>query len=278
MSEELTLISAATVARLKNGSVLQVRSPYIVTPSAAELAERKEVRIEETGGAPADEPAPNDTSLAPYIDSTLLTSEATPGEIETLCEEAATRGFAAVCVNPIYVTHSVARLSDTRIAICTVCGFPLGAAEAAIKAAEARLAIDRGATEIDMVLPVGLLRAGELGRVRDDITAVRQAMGASATLKVIMEAPLLTEEQKVTAAVISVEAGADFVKTGTGFAGPASVADVRLIRQAVGDRARIKAAGGIRDRQSALALIAAGADRIGTSRAAAVIGLDPAEE
>jgi len=273
VSTDLTLISAATVARLKDGSVLTVRSPYIVTPSAAELAEKKGVRIEnETDAEVITGSSPKVTgSLARFIDSTLLATDAVPEQIMALCDEAAKCGFAAVCIHPIFVAQAATCLSGTGVAVCTVCGFPLGTSAPSTKVAEAALAVDQGACEIDMVIPLGLLRAGDVRAVNADISAVRQALDSDITLKVIVEAPLLTNEEKVAAAIIAVEAGADFVKTGTGFAGPVTVADVLLIRQTIGDRARIKAAGGIRDRQTAEAMIAAGADRIGTSSAAAVV-------
>ncbi len=273
MSADLTLISAATVACLKDGSVLTVRSPYIVTPSAAELAAKKNIRIENVTDAEVNtESSPKVTgSLARFIDSTLLATDTVPEQITTLCEDAAKHGFAAVCIHPIFVAQAVTCLSGTGVAACTICGFPLGTSAPSTKAAEARLAVDQGACEIDMVIPVGLLRAGDLRAVNADISAVRQVLDSDITLKVIIEAPLLTNEEKVAAAIIAVEAGADFVKTGTGLAGPVTVADVRLIRKTVGDRARIKAAGGIRDRQTAEAMIAAGAARIGTSSAVAVV-------
>jgi len=280
VSADLTLISAATVARLKDGSVLRVQSPYIVTPSAAELADKRNIRIENIVDtelpdqsppiqAPDSESEPH--SLASYIDSTLLASDATPDQIAALCKEAAQHRFAAVCVNPIFVELAAKCLADTRVSVCAVSGFPLGSNSPTIKAAEARLAVEQGAGEIDMVMPVGLLRAGDYPAVKADIAAVRKALGADTTLKTIIEASLLTDEEKIAASIIAVEAGANFVKTGTGFAGPATIEDVRLIRQAIGDRARIKAAGGIRDRRTAEALIAAGADRIGTSSAITIL-------
>jgi deoxyribose-phosphate aldolase len=274
-----TLIQAATVARLKDGATLKVTPPYLVTPSAAELATRKRVRIEVvtgTGDSPAtpgqSQAGVDSVSLAARIDSTLLAANATPDQIEALCREATTHGFAAVCVNPCYVSLAVRELGGTGPPVAAVCGFPLGANATSVKAAEARLAESQGAREIDMVLPVGRAVVNDWPAVRDDVAAVRNALKQkSSVLKVIIEAQLLTDEQKVAASIAAVAAGADYIKTGTGFSGPATADDVRLIKKTVGNRARIKAAGGIRDRRSALALIAAGADRLGSSRAAALL-------
>jgi deoxyribose-phosphate aldolase len=274
-----TLVQAATIARLKNGSTLWVSPPYLVTPSAAELAKRKQVTIavvaESSEQEIASEPAPEASDsrrLAARIDATLLAADATPDQIEALCHEAAAHGFAAVCVNPNYVELAAQTLGDKGPVVAAVCGFPLGANASSVKAVEARLAEAQGAREIDMVVSPGWLKAGRWPAVRDDVAAVRSALKQqSSLLKVIIETPLLTDEQKVAASIVAVEAGADFVKTGTGYSGPATVDDVALIRQAVGDRARIKAAGGVRDRSTAEALIEAGADRLGTSRPAALL-------
>jgi deoxyribose-phosphate aldolase len=281
MTGKPTLISAATVARVADDSVLRVTPPYLVTPSAAELAARKNVRIEvhptdltatrPAGAAPA-RGAESRASLAGRLESTLLRADATPDQVRKLCREAMALSCHAVCVNPAFVATAVNGLEDSAVAVVSVCGFPLGAHAPGTKAAEARTAESQGAREIDMVLPIGWLRAGHYARVRDDIRAVREALTRSDTcLKVIIEAPLLTEDEKVAAAVICVEAGAQFVKTGTGVSGAATTGDVELIRRTVGDRIRIKAAGGIGDRDSAEAMLQAGADRIGTSRAAVIL-------
>jgi deoxyribose-phosphate aldolase len=283
VSPKPTLIQAATIASLKDGSTLKVTRPYLVTPSAADLAGRKGVTIEvvaESELSSALKPQPQSTtpvtaasrSLASRIDSTLLAADATPDQITRLCEEAQANGFAAVCVNPIHVALAVKTLAAGGPVVAAVCGFPLGANASSVKAAEARLAADQGAREIDMVLPLGALKTGHWTAVRDDVEAVRDAFKyESNLLKVIIEAPLLTDSQKVAASIVAVEAKADYIKTGTGYSGPATVSDVALIRQAIGDRARIKAAGGIRERRTAEALIAAGADRLGTSHASALL-------
>jgi deoxyribose-phosphate aldolase len=287
VTQRPTLVSAATVARLKKSSVLKVAPPCIITPSAAELARQKGIDIQiiaghesagtvRGGNQPAGDetttPTPATDALATRIDSTLLAADALPDQIRALCEEAAGHGFAAVCVNPVFVALAVATVAGRGPAVATVCGFPLGAQASAIKAAEARLAESEGAAEIDMVLPIGLLKAGDFRAVRDDIDAVRKALARSDTiLKVIIEAPHLSDQEKVAASIIVVEAGADYVKTGTGFAGPVTVEDVTLIRRVIGSQAHIKAAGGIRDRATAELLIAAGADRIGTSSAASLM-------
>jgi len=275
---ELTLISEATVARLAAGSVLNVRKPYLVTPSAAELAKKKRIQIKEIAGGTrpaageAPQEAPARDELAGRIESTLLDAAATPDQVRALCREAVEVGFAGVCVNPIFVPVAAEALAGSQARVITVCGFPLGANRSEIKAAEARASEAQGAAEIDMVMPVGLLKAGTLVDVKRDVEAVRQALTQAGTvLKAIIEAPLLSDEEKVAACVLAAEAGADYVKSGTGFAGPATTADVALMRQAIGDRVEVKAAGGIRTRAQAEALIAAGASRIGTSSAAAVV-------
>jgi deoxyribose-phosphate aldolase len=279
MKAKPTLVSAATIACLKEGSTLKVSPPYLVTPSAVELAQRKHVTIKvvpESAAPPAPQDGrptvEDDLALAARIDTTLLVADATPDQIRSLCREAATHGFAAVCLNPCYVELAVRELADTGPAVATVCGFPLGANASCTKAAETRLAETQGASEIDMVLNLGWLKADDWSAVRDDVARVREALKKqSSLLKVIIETPLLTDTQKVAASIVSVEAGADYIKTGTGHSGPATAADVMLIRRAIGDRARIKAAGGIRDRRTALELVAAGADRLGTSHALALL-------
>jgi len=218
-------------------------------------------------------------ALAARIDHTLLRPEATPGDIERLCEEALRYGCAAVCVNPIYVARAAARLAGTPVKVATVVGFPLGASLTAVKVAEAALAISQGAREIDMVLPVGLLKAGEIEAVRADLQAVAAVCRAAGALcKVILETALLTAEEKVLAARLAVEAGADFVKTSTGFGpGGATVEDVALLRRTVGPSIGVKAAGGIRTAEQAIAMLEAGADRLGTSATVAILeALPPA--
>ncbi|MCS6963140.1 MAG: deoxyribose-phosphate aldolase [Thermoflexus sp.] len=211
--------------------------------------------------------------LAARIDHTLLRPEAMPGDIDRLCEEALRYGCAAVCVNPIYVARAAARLAGTPVKVATVVGFPLGASLTAIKVAEAAMALGQGAQEIDMVLPVGLLKAGAIDAVRVDLQAVAAVCRAAGALcKVILETALLTAEEKVLAARLAVEAGADFVKTSTGFGpGGATVEDVALLRQVVGPSVGVKAAGGIRTAEQAIAMLEAGADRLGTSATVAIL-------
>ncbi len=212
-------------------------------------------------------------ALARMIDHTLLKPEATPAQIEQLCDEALTYHFATVCVNPIYVPLAAERLRGSDVGVCTVVGFPLGATPTAIKVCETQMAIAEGAGEIDMVLPIGLLKAGEDEAVKGDIAAVAAVCHAEgAHLKVIIEAALLTDEEKVRACKLAKEAGADFVKTSTGFAsGGATVEDVALMRRTVGPEMGVKAAGGIHTYEEAMAMIEAGANRIGASRSLQII-------
>lgn len=205
--------------------------------------------------------------IARLIDHTQLKPDATPAQIEILCAEAKEFGFAAVCVNPIYVPLCAKLLSGAVSRICAVAGFPLGAIPTRSKAAETRVSLEDGADEIDMVLPVGLLRAGELQAVQDDIQAVAEVCHqGGALLKVIFETCLLDREQKIIACLLSGIAGADFVKTSTGFStAGAALEDVALMRAYAKPPLRIKAAGGIRNAEQALAFYQAGADRIGTS-------------
>jgi deoxyribose-phosphate aldolase len=209
--------------------------------------------------------------LARCIDHTLLKPEATRAQIERLCREALQHHFAAVCVNPRYVPFCSQLLQDADIAVCTVVGFPLGAVDTEIKALEARRAVQLGATEIDMVLAIGALKGGEHAAVFRDIAAVRRETMGLALLKVILECALLDEQQKELACRLCLDAGADFVKTSTGFAGGATVADVRLLRRSVGGGLGVKASGGIRERATAEAMLEAGANRLGTSSGLAII-------
>jgi len=206
------------------------------------------------------------TDLAGYIDHTILKPEATRADIEKLCREAAEYRFAAVCVNPVWVPLCAHLLQGTSVAVCTVNGFPLGASETEIKALEARRSVQQGATEVDMVIPIGALKGGDYRAVFEDIAAVRRETLGAACLKVIIEAALLDDAQKVAACTLARDAGADYVKTSTGFAsGGATAEDVRLMRRVVGRDVGVKAAGGIRDRATADAMITAGANRIGAS-------------
>lgn len=209
-------------------------------------------------------------AIRTYIDHTLLKPDATPEQIRRLCTEADENGFASVCVNPAYVPLAAELLKDSAVNVCTVIGFPLGMNATAIKAAEALKAVQDGADELDMVIQVGQLKSGNLAYVEDDIRAVVEASGGR-LVKVIIETALLTDEEKVTACQLAQRAGADFVKTCTGFSGgAASVHDIALMRRTVGPDMGVKASGGVRDYASAVALIEAGATRIGTSSGVAI--------
>ncbi|MBO5491791.1 MAG: deoxyribose-phosphate aldolase [Pyramidobacter sp.] len=211
-------------------------------------------------------------NLASYIDHTLLKADATESQIRTLCAQAREFHFASVCVNPRWVALCAQKLAGSGVKVCTVIGFPLGASVSAVKAAETRQAVADGADELDMVISVGDLKAGNNETVQVDIRAVVRA-AAGKTVKVIIEACLLTDEEKTRACKLAMAAGADFVKTSTGFsAGGATVADVKLMRAAVGPNFGVKAAGGIRTREQALAMIEAGATRIGASAGVAICG------
>lgn len=204
--------------------------------------------------------------LAKYIDHTLLKPDATPGQIKKLCAEAEEYQFASVCVNSCYAKLAHDCLRGRGVAVCCVVGFPLGAMTPRAMAYEARCAAEDGATEIDMVLPVGALKAGDDETVRETIGAVVEAVTGRAIVKVIIEACLLTDAEKVRACQLAESVGAAFVKTSTGFSsGGATEHDVALMRRSVSSAVQVKAAGGIRDRETALRMIAAGADRIGAS-------------
>lgn len=206
--------------------------------------------------------------LARLIDHTLLRPEATREQVIALCQEARTYHFASVCVNPAYVALAVDRLAGVEdVLVCTVIGFPLGATLPAVKAFEAERVIAQGAREVDMVQNVGALKSGDLDLVRQDMAAVVEVAHAHGALcKVILETALLTDEEKIAACTIAREVGADFVKTSTGFGpGGATVHDVTLLRQTVGPTMGVKASGGIRTYADALAMIRAGATRIGAS-------------
>lgn len=206
-----------------------------------------------------------------YIDHTLLKPETTAAMIDKLCAEAKEHDFASVCVNPYWVKRCAELLAGTDVKVCTVVGFPLGASTTAVKVAETRDAIANGATEVDMVLNVGALKSGDLETVKRDVAAVKEAAG-EVLLKVILETGLLTDEEKKTACELCVQAGADYVKTSTGFGpGGATVEDIALMRKAVGPDVGVKASGGVRDRAAALAMIEAGATRIGASSGIAIV-------
>ena len=203
--------------------------------------------------------------IAKYIDYTLLKATATPADIEKLCKEALEYGFYSVCVNSGYVPLAAEQLKGSKVKVCTVVGFPLGAMSTQAKLYETSVALSQGAQEIDMVLNVGLFLSGNVAKVLDEIALLKQETGDQ-VLKVIIETCYLNDDQKRLASQVCVDAGADFVKTSTGFGtGGATLADVQLIREVVGDHAKIKASGGIRDKQTALQYISLGVDRIGAS-------------
>lgn len=211
--------------------------------------------------------------IAGLIDHTLLKADATAAEVETLCREAAQHHFATVCVNPAWVGLAARQLRGTGVGVCSVVGFPLGATTPDVKAYETRRAIVDGATEIDMVINVGALKSGDLRLVEHDIEGVAAACRTcGATSKVIIEAALLTDEEKITACTLAKAAGADFVKTSTGFGpGGATVADVALMRRVVGAEMGVKAAGGVRDLEQMQAMVAAGASRVGASAGVRIV-------
>lgn len=214
-----------------------------------------------------------DKPLAKYIDHTILKPEATKDEVMQVINEAKQYGFASVCVNPYWVELAATELKETDVNVCTVVSFPLGATSTFAKVSETSEALKDGAVEIDMVQNVGALLSGDEKTVREDIKAVALATHAgNAILKVILENAFLTDEQIKRACELAVEAGADFVKTSTGFAkSGAKAADVRLMRETVGDKLGVKAAGGIHTKAEALAMIEAGASRIGASASIAIV-------
>ena len=212
------------------------------------------------------------STVASLIDHTLLKPEATASDIRKLCAEARQHKFAAVCVNAYWVSLAVSELKGTAVKVCTVVGFPLGATTTASKVTEAAEAIRNGATEIDMVVNVGELRAGNLEAVEADIRAVVETShAAKAIVKVIIETALLTKEQKVAACAAAKVAGADFVKTSTGFSTAGATAeDVALMRQTVGEEMGVKASGGMRTLEDFRKMVAAGATRVGASASVAI--------
>lgn len=210
-------------------------------------------------------------NLKEYIDHTLLSANATSDQIERLCEEAKNHQFYAVCVNSSYVPLAKASIEDTNIKLAATIGFPLGASLVKAKVEEAKLAVAAGADEIDMVLNIGFLLDRKLTEVEEEISEVKKAIG-SKILKVIIETCYLTNEQITTASKLILQAGADFVKTSTGFGSRgASIEDVKIIKQAIGDQIKIKASGGIRDAATARKYIELGVDRIGTSSGIKII-------
>ncbi|MCY8755099.1 deoxyribose-phosphate aldolase [Bacillus haynesii] len=217
--------------------------------------------------------------IARMIDHTVLKPDTVKSEIEVLCKEARVYGFASVCVNPCWVKLCAELLKDSEVKVCTVIGFPLGATSLETKAFETKQAIADGAGEVDMVINIGALKDRDTGTVEHDIRAVTDAADGKALVKVIIETSLLTDEEKRLACELAVKAGADFVKTSTGFSGGgATVRDIQLMRDAVGPDIGVKASGGVRDKESALAMIEAGATRIGASAGVSIVNGLTADE
>lgn len=207
---------------------------------------------------------PTDIDIAPFIDHALLIPTATPEQVEQWCADADRFGFAAVCIHPAYVQLAANLLHGKRPKVCTVIGFPYGATTSAVKLFEAQDAVENGATELDVVINIGWLKAGKTNEVHREIAEIREETGQ--TIKAILEMALLTEAEKRAAAEICMDAGAAFLKTSTGLYGGATLPDIRLLKEITRDRVGIKASGGIRTAEQALELIIAGATRIGTSR------------
>lgn len=210
--------------------------------------------------------------LNKLIDHTLLKATATIADIETLCKEAVEYDFYSVCVNSCYVATAKNFLAGTDIKVCSVVGFPLGAMSAKAKYFETGEALSDGADEIDMVLNVGLLKSGEVNKTLDEIISLKRCVGENRVLKVILETCYLTDEEKRLACRMALDAKADFVKTSTGFgSGGATLADVKLMKECVQDKAKIKASGGIRDYETAMQYVNLGVQRIGTSNGIAIL-------
>jgi deoxyribose-phosphate aldolase len=257
------IVAAQTVGRCGCHSVISDCCPTrlrgVIDAGATRLG------VHATGGAPGD--------VAGMIDHTLLKPDATKADIEKLCREAAEFHFATVCVNPAWVATAASLLRGSGVGVCSVVGFPLGATIADVKQYETRRAIFDGASEIDMVINIGALKSGDLRTAERDIEAVIDPCRQCGVIsKVIIEAALLTDEEKITATTLTKAAGADFVKTSTGFGpGGATVADVALMRRVVGAEMGVKAAGGVRDLEGLKAMVAAGATRVGASAGVKIV-------
>jgi deoxyribose-phosphate aldolase len=209
---------------------------------------------------------------AKFFDHTILKADATEAQVAKICEEALANDFASVCVNQYYTAFVAEKLKGSDVKVCTVVGFPLGMMSTRVKCFETEAAIADGAQEIDMVINIGALKDKKYEMVLEDIKQVKASCGDKAILKVIIEACLLTEEEKIKACELSKEAGADFVKTSTGFStGGATAEDVKLMRATVGSEIGVKASGGIRDKKTAEAMVNAGASRLGTSATVEII-------
>ncbi|ARK29073.1 deoxyribose-phosphate aldolase [Halalkalibacter krulwichiae] len=220
-----------------------------------------------------------DINLAKMIDHTLLKAETRREQIVTACEEAIKYNFYSVCLNPTWIEEASNLLKNKDVKVCTVIGFPLGAATTAVKAFETRDAVDKGADEVDMVINVAKLKDGDYVAVEKDIRAVVEAAKGKALVKVIIETSLLTDDEKRKACQLAVKAGADFVKTSTGFStGGATATDIQLMREAVGPGIGVKASGGVRDKKTAVEMVAAGATRIGASAGVAIVSGEETSE
>lgn len=216
--------------------------------------------------------------LSKYIDHTLLKADATVDQIKTLCEEAAEYNFMSVCINPVHIPLAKELLADSDVKVCTVIGFPLGANATAVKAFEAKTAVEDGADEVDMVINIGAAKAGDWETVEKDVRAVVEAVPEEVVVKVIIETSLLNDEEKTLASQAAQRGGTDFVKTSTGFStGGATLEDVTLMRQAVGPDLGVKASGGVSNYAEAMAMIEVGATRIGASKGIAIVTQKPVE-
>jgi deoxyribose-phosphate aldolase len=259
-----------TCERCRNWGVAGVRGPEETRLLAAAGASRV---VATMGYCPASD------GLASLIDHTLLKPDATREEVEQLCREAAQFCFASVCVNPNWVALCREMLRGSGVKVCTVIGFPLGAHLPDIKAYETRRAIEQGAEEVDMVINIGALKSRDYALVEQDILGVVSAAAGRALVKVILETALLTRDEKVMGSTLAKAAGADFVKTSTGFAGGgATVEDVQLMRETVGPEMGVKASGGVRTKEDAEKMVAAGATRLGASAGVKIVRGEAAGE
>jgi deoxyribose-phosphate aldolase len=263
MAEEVLAQAGTPARRCGCHSVVEDCCPSRMQPIVDAGAVR--LGVNASGGAPE--------SVAGFIDHTMLKPDATRKDIEQLCKEAREFKFATVCVNPAWVSTCATLLRGSPVGVCSVVGFPLGATTPDVKQYETRRALFDGAREIDMVINVGALKSGDVRLVERDIEAVAGVCrDAGAVSKVIIEAALLTDEEKVTACTLAKVAGADYVKTSTGFGpGGATVADITLMRRTVGPEMGVKAAGGVRDLAGLQAMVAAGATRVGASAGVKIV-------
>lgn len=211
-------------------------------------------------------------NIAQYIDHTILNADATDADVQRICLEAKEYNFKTVCIQPFWVSYAKDLFHDSDVGITTVIGFPLGANTTEIKVAEAELAVEQGASDVDMVINIGALKSEDYSTVAQDIKSVVDAVAGRAIVKVIIETSLLTKTEKIRASELAKQAGADFVKTSTGFStGGATLEDIRLMRATVGPEMGVKASGGVRSYEDALAMIDAGATRIGASSGIAIV-------